>query len=526
MPIFVALLTLLAAYLRFGYVYGSGDQDELVPSLLHLLDSALFTQDWLVQTATSGINVRTFFLWLMALPSFVLPPWLAVFALWAAVFIAMAYGVYGIAMELVRDRLAAALSVFVTLAVTVKWTLGANSVAYDALVPEGVAWALAIPAITLFLQRRRVLSGVLLGLTAWFHLLAGVHVALVLGVVGLAQAVARADLDGIRLRADVLDLARFGGVFVLVALPILIPVLLDQFRAEVPGAVPAFYIHAQFRNPFHHLFSAFETAHHLRFWPLVGLGIASGIALVRRRMIWHGRALAAAGLLIAALCTLAVVFVQVVPVALVAKLQFFKLTVLVTLVASILVSGALVLFVPIILRRWADRLLDRRWLGLGLTLALCVLVGVLAVRGSGRPGALLHPLRHLDSPLGEVERWARDATPADALFAIPPSVSTFRSFARRAVVANYAGFVFSDRDMQDWFMRLMDVAPIPPPATGIGVKPVLDAAYHRQPAAAWRQLRSSYGLDYVIVEKPAALPFEVAFENEAWTVYSLSDGRP
>src|SRR5690554_5636577 len=86
LPLYVALLTLLAAFLRFGYVYGAGDQDELVPSVLHLLDGSLFTQDWLVQTLTTGVNVRTYFLWLAALPSFALPPWLVFFALWAGGF--------------------------------------------------------------------------------------------------------------------------------------------------------------------------------------------------------------------------------------------------------------------------------------------------------------------------------------------------------------------------------------------------------------------------------------------------------
>ena len=76
-PLYVALLALLGAFLRFGYVYGVGDQDELIPSVLHLLDPSLFTQDWLVQTITSGVNVRTYFLWAVALPSAVagrLPP--------------------------------------------------------------------------------------------------------------------------------------------------------------------------------------------------------------------------------------------------------------------------------------------------------------------------------------------------------------------------------------------------------------------------------------------------------------------
>ncbi len=235
LPLFVALLTLVAAFLRFGYVYGAGDQDELIPSLLHLLDGSLFAQDWLVQTVASGINVRTYFLWLTALPSLVLPVWLSVLLLWIGVFVALCFGVYGLAHELVRDRLAAALSVPVVLVLTVKWTLGANSLAYDALVPEGVAWALAVPAITLFLQRRWGWAGALLGVATWFHLLAGAQTALVLGAVGLGRAAMSADLEGQKWRADLLDLVRFGGTFVLAALPILVPVAVRTVRDEPDG---------------------------------------------------------------------------------------------------------------------------------------------------------------------------------------------------------------------------------------------------------------------------------------------------
>lgn len=524
LPLWVALLALLGHFLRFGYVYGVGDQDELIPSLLHLLDGGLFTQDWLVQTVTSGVNVRTFFLGLLALPSLVVPPWLAAALLWAGFFIALCYGIYGLARELLRDHTAAALSIPLALVITVKWTLGANSVVSDAMVPEGVAWAFAVPAITLFLRRRWWAAGALLGVASWFHLLAGAQTALVLAVAGLVRAGLSAELHGDKLRRDVADLVRFGGAFVLVALPILVPVTLDQLAP--PGLLEAapspFYIHAQFRNPFHHLVSSFGLGAHIRFWPVVVLGVAAGVWLRRRGTLRHGGFLVTGGVFIAMLCAVAVVFVEIVPVTLVAKLQFFKLTVLVTLFASILIAGGIVALLPDVLRRFGAWLLEQRRGGLAVMLVVLVVVLGLGLRGEGRFGDLLFPVHHTRTPLGEIEAWARAETTEDALWAVPPSVSTFRTYARRAVVANYSGFVFSDRDMQRWFLRLMDIAPIPPPDTGDGIKPALDAAYHAQTVADWRQLRRSYGVEYALVERDAAtLPFEVAVENERWRVYRL-----
>ena len=231
-------------------------------------------------------------------------------------------------------------------------------------------------------------------------------------------------------------------------------------------------------------------------------------------------------MLIAALVALAVVFVEIVPVTLVAKLQLFKLTVLVTLVASILTTAAFVRLLPDALRRFGEGVLDRRWTGLAVSLVLLALVAGLAVRDVGRPGALLYPLRHTATPLGEVEAWARAETPTDALFAIPPSVSTFRTFARRAVVANYAG-VRVHRCRHAAVVRPADGRrPHRPAADGLRRKAGAGRGLSQPLGRRMARLRSGYGIDYALVERGTRLPFEVAFENAEWTVYRLPEAAP
>ncbi len=232
-------------------------------------------------------------------------------------------------------------------------------------------------------------------------------------------------------------------------------------------------------------------------------------------------------MLIAELVALAVVFVEIVPVTLVAKLQLFKLTVLVTLVASILTTAAFVRLLPDALRRFGEGCAGPAVDRAGRRRSSCSRSSpdspsaTWADRERCSTRSATPPRRSARSKRGRGLK-----TPTDALFAIPPSVSTFRTFARRAVVANYAAFVFTDADMQRWFVRLMDVAPIDPPPTGYGVKPVLDAAYHSHSADEWRRLQSGYGIDYALVERGTRLPFEVAFENAEWTVYRLPEAAP
>jgi hypothetical protein len=510
----LAVAALLLYTLRFGYAFGSGDQDELVPTALSLLDGRLFTRDWLVQAVRDGVNVRTYFLWLMAAPGTLVPLAWSTAALHAAVWLATAAGVHALALEISRDRLAAALGTLLATTGTVFFAIGSNAILSNALLPEGVAWALALPGTVLFLRGRWAAAGALLGAAAWFHLLAGGLVALVLGLAGLTARGA----DG---RRPWSGLLRFGGVCVLVALPILVPVALDQAGAAADPTGPApLFIHAVYRNPWHHLFFSFAPGLQVRFWTLMAAGVAGLLWLRRRERIAHGALIGRIWAVSAALWLVAVLFVEVWPVETVAKLQLFKTAVLAALLASLVAAAVAARLIPEALRSRLAPLAARPGGALVGVAALGLLGLGAGVHGVGPYAARIEPARHAESDLGAVERWARGATPVDALFAIPPRASTFRSGARRAVVADWNGFVFGDAAMQTWYARLKAVAPAPPVPRGTDPRPALDAAYRANDAAAWRALQREFGVDYVVVER-GSLPFPEAFRAGPWTVYSL-----
>lgn len=496
-------------------MYGGSDQDELVPAALHLLNSNLFTTDWLIQNVTSEMNVRSIFVGLMTASGAVVPLWLGVAILHILVWCAVAYGIFAIAYELTRDHFASALSMLVAVLVTPIMTLGGNIVIHNMLVPEGVAWALALPGITLFLRKRWLLAGAFLGVSAWFHLLAGGLTALALVVIVLIRSYERTS--GYRIA----EAARLSAAFVIIALPVIIPVLLTQAGGDPDGESP-FYIHAVFRNPWHHLFFSFDLSRHLRFWPLMALGGLSLWHLSKTKCITYAPEIVRFWLVVFLLCCLSIVFVELVPVEIVAKLQFFKLTVPAALIASILISAVIVRWLPKTIRGVGEQLLSWRKLGLVCALALAAIVLMLAVRGAGLPGALMYPIVHQQTELGGVEAWARTQTSDEALFAIPPSVSTFRSFGERSVVANWNAFVFSDRAMQTWYERLMAMAPIDRPARGVNPKPELDSAYGRHTVEEWLDLQARFSIDFALLGAEAELlSFPVAFENQEWVVYDL-----
>lgn len=512
------LATLLGVYtFRFGYAYGSGDHDELIPSVLALLDGRLFTRDWLIQAVLTGVNVRTAFVVALAVAGKLAPLAVAVAGLHALVWSATAAGVYALGWELTRSRLAAALGTTLALVVAPTWAIGSNALVAPAVLPESVAWALALPALVLWLRGRWVAAGVLLGLAAWVHLLVGGLVGLWLGLVLLRRSVDARDTVRIR------DAVRFGLAAVGTALPILVPVALDQATQHADPSGPSpLWVHAVFRNPWHHLFFSFAPGQQVRFWGMMALGVAALVGLRRRGGVHHASSIVRLWLVAAALGAVAVAFVEVWPVETVAKVQFFKLAVPSLLFAALLVGGVAASAVPTAWRTLAAAVWARAALPLGVLAVGLVALGIgMGVRGAGPYAGRLQPVTQPDTDLGRIETWARRETLDGALFVVPPSASTFRTYARRSVVITWNGFVFGDRAMQTWAERLLEVAPIDPPPRGADPRPDLDRAYAAQSPGDWIALASRYGADYAVVPDSLALPFPVAHHDRGWTVVRL-----
>ena len=59
-----------------------------------------------------------------------------------------------------------------------------------------------------------------------------------------------------------------------------------------------------------------------------------------------------------------------------------------------------------------------------------------------------------------IARWAATQSPRNAVFAVPPSWSGFRSEAHRAIVVDFKAFPFQETPIYTWFERLMDLAEI------------------------------------------------------------------
>lgn len=511
---------LLLFFVRFGYGYGYSDQDEIIPFLLHRLHPELFTQDWFVMSQAAEFGIRSYFVTMLQSLALFMPVWLAVLLVFMVTWLLLASAVYTLGWTFTRNRLAALLAVVLVLVLTPRWTLGGNDLTSSILVPSMVAWCLALWGLVLYLHRRVMWSGVLLGLATWAQALVGLQVAGLLGLILLIEAVRhRQWQEG---RAVLI----FGAAFLLSALPSLGPLVYQQLSADVVTAMDMpsmFYIMGVFRNPHHYLFDAFPLRSKFYVSLLVVLGGVSFWWLTRKQRVCHERILVQLFGLVLMLCLVGYVFTEVQPTLFIAKLQLFKSTVLAKVLLLILISGAAFRLLPSRIEESLDRLVAHPWLGpVGMAIAyLLVLVGIFLQFGPLYSKA--RPLAHTETHISQIEQWAQGNTPTDAVFAVPPTWSGFRSLARRAIVVNFKSFPYNDALIPVWYERLTEMAPLPPtddPDPFLQAR--LDSAFLHQPAENLAHLATRYDFDYLVQDRMLEdSNFLQVFAAPPWIVYEV-----
>ncbi|MBI2885620.1 MAG: hypothetical protein HYY02_00275 [Chloroflexi bacterium] len=132
----------------------------------------------------------------------------------------------------------------------------------------------------------------------------------------------------------------------------------------------------------------------------------------------------------------------------------------------------------------------------------------------------------------EVARWAREQTPQDAVFLIPPYLDTatlgaeFRVAAQRSnVVARHEGDLsgLSYRFALAWYQRLRDLAGgqelAGAPLADLSAR--LEQGFLGLSQGELEGLARRYGADYLLLERRKPLTLPVAYENEQFLVYRL-----
>ena len=301
-----ALLTPLVI-LQAGYSYGEPNHVIELPWVIRRVDPSLLANDWFSNTFPGHPNGVAF----AAFVSRFVPLPLALALLHLLTIFFLLYAAQKLILELCGDRRVFFIGIFLLL----RWGtegLGNNPLWANCVVPHTVAAPLCLLAFYLALKDRPLATALVCAAATWIHIQLGALTMLVLGA-GMMLGWRRTGLRPILLA---------GGAYLAAVAPTVIPQWLHFMQGPELLAAPEYLkLHAIFRQPHHLIPSSWPAGDYYRF--LVVLILAAGgfewpNAAHRRVLAWTA--------IILALCLAGYVFVEVLPVKLIIRLQLFRLT--------------------------------------------------------------------------------------------------------------------------------------------------------------------------------------------------------
>ncbi len=315
---FLPLLLLLTAFsvVFVGYHYGTGDGGYYVYQIKRQVDPSFLAHDWF---ATYVWYPHAFFIKGMARLSSLLPLPAAFFAIHLIERFLMLLAVFLIARRLSDDSLASLLGVLIVVVTNFKygWPLGGNDLLYTTVIPHTLGLAAALYALLAFLEEKRRLAAALLGLTTFLHLLLGMNLAAILFAYWIFHRKGR----------DWKSILVCGVLYAALAWTTIFPVLAHQWSHLTESRLSdTLYIDiiGRFRSPHHYIPSSWPPQDFLTFLIYLAFSWLGFETMGAPDFRGKVRFLALACFLFAVLGTL---FVEVVPVAFVMKLQLFRMTV-------------------------------------------------------------------------------------------------------------------------------------------------------------------------------------------------------
>jgi hypothetical protein len=149
--------------------------------------------------------------------------------------------------------------------------------------------------------------------------------------------------------------------------------------------------------------------------------------------------------------------------------------------------------------------------------ALAALALVAALWVSPR-GAGLTTVPAADPQELALYRWVREATPVDALFVAPPSLSLFRLLARRAIIADTKSPPLQPALMVGWYRRLCALVDRSDVATHEEVERLWD----RLTPDPLERVARGFHADYIVVWATTQLPGAPVYANARFAVYPVA----
>jgi hypothetical protein len=423
-----------------GYQFNTNDQAEHLPQIYQMLDAELYPTDYFVNVTNSIFTVRYYYEQLVLLVAKTIGVEWGLFILTFCCIAIMAYSFSSIAEVLFNDRWAMLLAPLLIMFVFYNFTVGGNHIMYTSFISSTGGKAIASFGLLQYFRNRFFQGGIYLGLATLMQPLVGLQLFVLVTVV---EVVVKRNWKGV--------IESWGG-YLPVAAFILVPIFIRQFGEEAYYDKGLYYhILYVFRNHHHYLPSLFPQTHYLKFFFLTTIGVV-GYALFQPKNHERVRGILMWGI---AGMFVYILGLQILEIDALGKLQWFKVTVWISALSSIMIAGVLGQLVSGINGGVKIR---KFLLPISLLATILLLLSMTNSKylstfdqGKWMVGNRVH------TDLETMHFWIEENTAKDISVLVSPDNNAFPSQAKRSMPIHYQAIIHEPFFMLPWYADYREI---------------------------------------------------------------------
>jgi hypothetical protein len=501
------LLAFIAIYIllifRHGYVFGSGDQSEMLPYAKYLIDSSLYPKDFYIQNIADHIpNERFVFSWLMSRWGSSME--IAAFALHFLATMGLLFGLRRLSQKWLHTEGGVWLGTIVPILLFYGINLGGNELYYNLLIPSYLAQVMGLWMFNSIMEGKFERSYIFLSLAIFIHPLIGLHLWVLMILMKLGFGIWQFKDHAGR------------NFFILQGLCIVVfGTYLWQIKGGYDGSTAMtndlFFDIMKFRAA-HHYFPRY-----FGFWNWVILVpaflYAYSIAMPQLKRVFMYIVL---GIIVYIIGVY--VFKSTLPLSMqwFAATVWLKTFVFITLV-RVLEEGLTV--------HGYDRYLDNKPL-----ITNTLMIGALACGVFIYPPLAQFKAKSYDLPFWQhntaevrISQLAKQNTPSDALFLVPIDLTPFRYWSERSTYVDFKAINHQQNALAEWYRRVIQVYNINVSnrTERSDVNFMGNTNYRNLDTDKVKNLAQQTGVTHFLTFKEHNLSFPKIGDNEQYVIYKI-----
>ncbi len=418
-----------------GYTFNTNDQGEHLPQVYQMLDIDLYSNDYFVNASNAIFTVRYYYEHLVLFVGKTIGFEWGLFILTFGCIALMAYSFVRMAEVIfINNRWAVLLAPILTMFVFYNYTVGGNHIMYGSFISSTLAKSLAAFGLLQFVNRKHLISGLILGISTLIQPLVGLQLFTLLFIY---QAMVVRNWG---------RTFAFGFSYTILASLIVAPVLQRQFAAGDVFDEQLYYeILYRFRNHHHYIPSLFPLNHYIKFGLILVVGLVSYVFL-RPKDRYLFPILSTTAILGMMVYWIGLEYLEIHSFG---KLQWFKTTVWIEALSAIMVAGFIGNFLPGLLShaKW-------RKLVLASSLVVAVVLLMAITNSEYLPSSFQNKYmigNRVYSDLEDMHSWIEKNTDKQAVFLVSPDNNGFSCQAKRSMPIHYQAIIHEPFFMLAWY---------------------------------------------------------------------------